>query len=94
MNQIYYKLWNVTGKKPHQNISIYFTLINQQSFTLESYCVKKRRNYILTILHLDIVYIIEMFLPGFEKVHGCVTTCTTTSNSSQTWATATPDQLY
>lgn len=77
-------------KKTHQNPSIYFTLINQQSITLESYCVKNQSNYMLTTLYLGIACIIKMFLPGFEKVHGCMTTCPTTSSSSQTWATATP----
>lgn len=90
MNQIHYQLCNVTGEKPHQKHSIYLILINQASITLESYCTKKQRNYLLTTLHLGIADIIRIFLPGFEKVHSCMTTCTTTPSSSQRQATATP----
>lgn len=31
----------------------------------------------LSILHISIAYIIKMFIPGFGKVHGHMTTCTT-----------------
>lgn len=90
LNQIYDELLKCHRKKTHQNFSICFTLINPWSFTLESYCVKKQRNYMLTTLHPGIANITEMLLPGFENIHSCMITCTTTASSSQTWATATP----
>lgn len=54
---------------------------------------EKQRNYMLTTLYLDTVYIIKMLLLAFEEVHGCMTTCTTTA-VAKPGQQQLPDQPY
>lgn len=67
MNRIYDQLCSATGEKPHQKLSIYFTLINRESIILESYCAKKHRNCMLTTFTYALLTLLKCFFLALRK---------------------------